>query len=222
MKDWIYAIAALFLLSSCFEKIEDDDIVTSEYFELTDGADIKFTNNVKSSFLTIEGKNCHWWFEDIPTWVSLSDAEGNGSKKVTITTTEDNPSVTAPREETMTVRISAFAKQIRITQDPSIPPIFTVTPTWLTFDGLEETKTLILAGRGFWNISPNKNWCTVKPDSGNGSAEVSVTVVKNNTMEPRQAKLTVTTDEKTIEVEITQNRGYQDKPGGDDNPDPTY
>lgn len=222
MKNWIYAIAIVFLFGSCFEKIEDDDIVTSEYFEISGDTDFQFTKSSNSLVLTIEGNNCHWWFENIPTWVSLSDVEGNGSKKVTITATEENPSVTEVRQSTMIVRISAFSKEIHLKQDPSEPIVFTVTPTELTFDGLDETKTLKLFGKGSWSISSNKDWCSVNPSSGNGSTEVSVIVTKNNTTEPRYAKLTITTTEKTIEIEISQGKGYQDKPGGNDNPDPTY
>lgn len=222
MKNWIYVIAIVFLFGSCFEKIEDDDIVTSEYFEILGDTEFQFTKSSNSSVLTIEGVNCHWWFENIPSWVSLSDVEGNGSKKVTITATEENPSVTQIRQSTMIVRISAFSKEIHLKQDPSEPTDFTVTPTELTFDGLGETKSLKLSGKGSWSISSNKDWCSVNPDSGNGSTEVSVTVTKNNTTELRQAKLTIITTEKTIEIDIIQGKGYQDKPGGNDNPDPTY
>ena len=222
MKNWMYAIATVFLFSSCFEKIEEDDIVSSEFFELTSDSEIQFTTNNKSSVISIEGKNCHWWFENIPTWVSLSDVEGNDSKKVTITVIEENPSVTEVRQSTMMVRISAFSKEIRLKQAPSEPTEFTVTPTELTFDGLGETKSLKLSGKGSWSISSNKDWCSVDPNSGNGSTEVTVNVTKNNTTEPRQAKLTIASTGKTIEIEITQGKGYQNKPGGNDNPDPTY
>lgn len=222
MKKDIYFLIAALLFSSCFEKIGDDDIVTSEYFDISGDLEITFTNNVKSSFVTIEGKSCHWWFENIPTWVILSDIEGNESKQVTIKVIEDNPSTTSSRTETMKVRIAAFAKEIILKQEPSEPTEFTVTPTELSFDGLGGTKTLSLIGKGAWSISSNKDWCTITPNSGNGSTEVMVTVSKNGTTELRNAILIVANDGSPVEVTIIQLKGYSPIPGGDDNPNPTY
>jgi len=74
----------------------------------------------------------------------------------------------------------------------------------LPFDSETLNKTFEITSNVAWTVSSDQSWCTVTPTSGNGNAEIKVTVTEyDNYKESRKAKITVTAvglSPETIEV----------------------
>jgi len=85
-------------------------------------------------------------------------------------------------------------------------PILELSEDELTFSldgGQEITK---LYANAEWTISEAPEWCLLSSRSGVGTTDLTITVLKNEDMEPRETSLTISSQGMTIPLKIKQNR----------------
>lgn len=218
----ILAITLLVTLSSCsFNELEVTDIATVEFLNVF-LENATFDEDNSQFTCKIEARNCHWNIIGIPSWLHVSENEGDGDKNVIISVSETNPSDETPRQAQLFVKTRYLSKSISVIQNPSKSMPISINPTAFEMDAYGDTKVLTINVRGSWSISSNQHWCSTSTSNGTGPSEVEVIVEKNGTTEERVAILTITSKNESIMVSITQKPGYSNKPGGNDNPDPIY
>ena len=145
-----------------------------------------------------------WQVTDLPNWVKMPLEGVGGFMSVNIQADENSGN-----ERTGTITITSSGQKINITiKQEAFVPIY---PASLSFLGEGGTKTFQVTTNAIWSITDNvyADWISYTPNSGNGSATISVTLKANpSSTTTRSATLTITAKGFTpITVNITQERG---------------
>lgn len=80
-----------------------------------------------------------------------------------------------------------------------------VSPSSLDFEATASSMTFAIQSNSSWTIECTESWCSVSPESGNGDATVSVSVVANESITERNAHITIFAGETAKEISVTQN-----------------
>lgn len=153
--------------------------------------------------------NGKWIVKTNNNWCHLSQTSGTGNTIIELTCDANNSN--GERIDTIYVSnaLGLNTKKIPVIQSSTdlyiIPGIKN-----LEFNGQGETIKFQLLSNVKWNITASHSWCQVSPISGNGDQEISVTLGRNPTASPRNAKLTITSTTSgvsPVEVNITQYKG---------------
>jgi len=80
----------------------------------------------------------------------------------------------------------------------------------LVYTEIGGSQLVAVSGDAEWNASSNQSWCSVSPNSGNGSGAINITVDLNNSVELRSAKVTVSSADNSLScvIVITQAAGH--------------
>lgn len=134
-------------------------------------------------------------------WISVFPNQGNGNNDISVTVRENNEE---ERDGILTINSGAGIQQVRVTQKaPSAPqpPIgkseIKVSPSVELLGEEKSTTTITVSATAntVWNISGGPEWLSFNK-SGLGSTSVVITATKENfSDEPREAKLTFTTED---------------------------
>ncbi len=135
------------------------------------------------------GETLNWTASDNATWMSVAPGSGTNAGTVTVT-----PSITGLTAGTYTANVTLSAtgatgspKAIPVTltlDPPATPPVLSVTPASLTFNGTQgaagpATKSLTVSNAGggtlSWTAADDVPWLSVSPASGTGAGSVTVT-----------------------------------------------
>ncbi len=157
----------------------------------------------ESKYLSIT-INQSWKATCSANWVTLKDAEGKNSGKVTIVA-EANPS---DKSRTATVVISHGGKSeyVSITQEGS--PSLKLSKKKVDFDATPSYgQTITITCNRKWYASSDKDWLTVSPTNHNGDGDLTLKATSNPTMDIRYATVTVTYEGGTETIDVTQAAG---------------
>lgn len=172
------------------------DIILSEK-----SLDFSYLGESKSVSFTI---NQSWKATCSANWVTLKDAEGKNSGKLTIVA-EANPS---DKSRTATVVISHGGKSeyVSITQEGS--PSLKLSKNKVDFDATPSYgQTITITCNRKWYASSDKDWLTVSPTNHNGDGDLTLKATSNPTMDIRYATVTVTYEGGTETIDVTQAAG---------------
>lgn len=144
-------------------------------------------------------------------WFGVSPASGE-TGKVTLVFSAEKNATGETRTGTATVSADGIEKTETITvSQPSVevaPPVpdteLSVSPERLSFGPDAGTLTLGITANKDWKVSADNSWVTVDKSSGNGNAQVSVSVTKNVSTSSRSAVITVVSEEKSATVSVVQ------------------
>ena len=146
-----------------------------------------------------------WTATTSMSWLTISPESGNGASTISVTAEPNNS--TAERT----------GKLFVISGDKSIPVVVTqsggsisVSSSILSFVNAGETKFLNLQASNSmlaWNAITNDSWIKVSPESGSGSATLSITAEFNNSTKERSGKLTIVSGDVAVPITITQEGG---------------
>ena len=150
--------------------------------------------------------NTYWQLTDYPSWISLSMAEGRGDAENIVVTAEENPSTTE-RSSTMLLKMDGKDDYITIALQQS-GKSFSITPTKLEFTDKQETKDVFIETDGTWQANTEFPWIEISPSSSSGNSILSISVTENTTESERKGSVSVTMDDKTLEISITQTGKY--------------
>ena len=157
----------------------------------------------ESKYLSIT-INQSWKATCSANWVTLKDAEGKNSGKVTIVA-EANPS---DKSRTATVVISHGGKSeyVSITQEGS--PSLKLSKNKVDFDATPSYgQTITITCNRKWYASSDQDWLTVSPTYYDGDGDLTLKATSNPTMDIRYATVTVTYEGGTETIDVTQAAG---------------
>ena len=148
--------------------------------------------------------NQSWKATCSANWVTLKDAEGKNSGKVTIVA-EPNPS---DKSRSATVVISHGGKNeyVSITQEGS--PSLKLSKNKVDFDATPSYgRTITITCNRKWYASSDQGWLTVSPTYYDGDGDLTLKATNNPTMDIRYATVTVTYEGGTETIDVTQAAG---------------
>lgn len=149
--------------------------------------------------------NTLWEITGTPTWLNIHPSKGENNSAVSIKAS-DNPNTS---QRTAAIRISqqglSLEKNIIVTQEGKF---FNVLQKSLEFEDVDNPKYVRVETNGQWKVSTQESWLTVSPSSGNGTADVLVSVLENETTTDRNGLITFTMGDKTSSVSVFQRGKY--------------
>lgn len=157
----------------------------------------------ESKFLSIT-INQSWKATCSANWVTLKDAEGKNSGKVTIVA-EANPSDKS-RSATVVISHGGKSEYVSITQDGS--PSLKLSKNKVDFDAKPSYgKTITITCNRKWYASSDQDWLSVSPTYYDGDGDLTLKATSNPTMDIRYATVTVTSEGGTETIDVTQAAG---------------
>lgn len=167
---------------------------------------LSFIDAGESKSLTITTTtSLPWTATSASSWLKVSPESGSGSATLSVSAEANNS--TAERT----------GKLFIVSGDKSIPVVVTqsggslsVSASSLSFINAGETKSLHLQASNSmlaWSAITNDSWLKVSPESGNGSATLSVSAEANISTSERTGKLTILSGDVSIPITIIQVGG---------------
>ena len=148
--------------------------------------------------------NCDWSITGAAEWLTVSSLHGNNNATITLSATQNTSADS--RSCTLTLQGGNLRRTVTVTQSGAGASL-AVSPTSLSFDYKEGTKTFDVSSNSSWTVSSDQYWCTVSPQSGSNNGSVTVKATQNNSENTRTATITVSGGGKTATITITQNGG---------------
>lgn len=138
------------------------------------------------------------------SWITLYDAEGKNSGKITITA-DANPSEDS-RTSIIVISHNGKTSYINVTQEGV--PYLRLSKDKIDFAAKSSgNQTVTITSNRQWSASSNQEWLTVSPANGNGNGSLSITASDNPTMDQRMATVTLKYGDKTVTIDVTQAAG---------------
>lgn len=133
------------------------------------------------------------WFVSTPDWIRISQSEGSGDARITLTVSSIEGDLTEGREAQVFFGNLSISERVHVVQ--AAEPILGIdlTPSSLAFVCTGETKTVAVATEDSWTVSLEEDWVSVSQLEGQGDAEISVTVGENPIYETRSTIVLFTT-----------------------------
>lgn len=162
------------------------------------------TGETKPLKLQTSNEQLLWTASTNESWIKLSSESGNGSTTLSVTTEANNS--TSERTGNIIITSGETTIPVAVTQYSGS---LTVSSSSLDFIDAGETKPLKITTTTSlpWTASSNSTWIKITPESGNGSATLSVTAEANNGTSERKGKITIISGEKTTTIDATQFGG---------------
>lgn len=227
-KNICFCLLAL-LLVAC-DKIDGiEPIVSKEYINK------EYINVVSSLSLLGDGQetelmisaNCSWSISYSASWLTVTPLSGSNNETVKVSA--DKNSTGQERTAILTIQGgNAPSKSVVVTQgkgseDPVVRTLSSNT-TSLSFEAKEESKTFTISSNTNWMIS-KPDWCIVSVSSGNGNADVVVTVAENPSKEQRSGQIVISGEGvSSVTIGVSQkgkDTTNSQEPGADDNLPPS-
>ena len=135
------------------------------------------------------------------SWITLKDAEGKNSGKITITaeanTSEDS------RSATLIISYGGKSEYVSITQK-GVPVNLSISPDDFSIHRNGGEKTLRITSDTYWTVSTDATWLSLSKYSGNGNGEVVVTASANEG-NARSAIIKFTHNKTEVPVKVSQD-----------------
>ena len=149
--------------------------------------------------------NVDWTVSCPDAWVTVSPASGtgNGSFKITVTANDQFEA----RSSTVSVKAGDKTASVKVNQ-LSLTPSILVNPTTLEIDALGGTATVDVTANSPWTVTVPEDcgWIAAEPASGEGNAQVTLTVAASDVRAARSAVITFkeTVGNSTMNVTVNQ------------------
>ena len=194
-------LAVVMCFVSCAKENELEEGVSASKNKATVPSELFLDGNGASKTINIDA-DCEWSFTNVPSWITLSDTNGDGSYVVTITPSV-NPSSTEQRKGTVSFNAGDRSKTIALTQGVANESLELPVQT-LSFDNTSSSSSFAIKSNGSWKITGEKDWLSLDKTEGTGDANVKVTVMENTSEEERQAELTIQGSQKKQTMTVVQ------------------
>lgn len=169
------------------------------YIEV-DKTDITYAASGESKTFTINS-NTSWIIKNTPSWLTVSQASGNGNATVTITASNNASSCSRSATICVTQEGVTIGASINITQNGKSLEVSTQS---LNFEDVAGTKNIEIRSDELWVIQNDNLWIVASPSSGSGTTSVELSVSENETEASREGYIYVTMLDKTVSVKVTQ------------------
>ena len=203
-KLFLGSLASLALLAGCNNKENTPEVAPSMTL---DPETLSFENVLSEQRIKITS-NVDWTVSDIPSWITVKPTSGTASEEPVFVSVEVGTNgERAERSATLKFASEKISKTLKVTQK-SANASFDLSEK--AFAAKPEAGSVKFEVRSnvAWTVASDSKDFTVTPESGNGTAEVTVNYTANNNGAPRMATITVSTTEDVTpnkyEVKITQ------------------
>ena len=161
---------------------------------------ITLSHQGESKYVTVT-INQSWKATCSASWITLKDAEGKNSGKITITaeanTSEDS------RSATLIISYGGKSEYVSITQK-GVPVNLSISPDDFSIHRNGGEKTLRITSDTYWTVSTDATWLSLSKYSGNGNGEVVVTASANEG-NARSAIIKFTHNKTEVPVKVSQD-----------------
>jgi len=148
---------------------------------------------------------------DVP-WCNIANTnngEGNGTNQTLHIVGGINPT-TKMRTAVISIQAGGLQKDVILTQTAGASKL-TIHPTFISADSKEDVYSIIVTSNSQWDATINdatiNDWCTITPNSGFGSAVITVSVARNHGYARRHAFISIVSGEIQKTDTIFQNGG---------------
>ena len=161
---------------------------------------ITLSHQGESKYVTVT-INQSWKATCSASWITLKDAEGRNSGKITISadvnTSEDS------RSATLIISYGSKSEYVSITQK-GVPVNLSISPDDFSIHRNGGEQTLRITSDTYWTVSTDATWLSLSKYSGDGNGEVVVTAPANEG-NARSAIITFTHNKTKVEVKVSQD-----------------
>ena len=161
---------------------------------------ITLSHQGESKYVTVT-INQSWKATCSASWITLKDAEGRNSGKITISadvnTSEDS------RSATLIISYGSKSEYVSITQK-GVPVNLSISPDDFSIHRNGGEQTLRITSDTYWTVSTDATWIGLSKYSGDGNGEVVVTAPANEG-NARSAIITFTHNKTKVEVKVSQD-----------------
>lgn len=162
--------------------------------------------------------NLEWEVIVDESWLTVVPMQGSGDASIKITVEINESGV--PR--TTAVGITStnaengenINQQISVTQAGTVPPELTLAKENLYFNSASSSETVALNSNTDWHATADVTWISIDPASGNGSAELNISVEENTGRATRRGNVLVKDNgnlEASINIEQEGSVGSEEK-----------
>lgn len=166
---------------------------------------LTFDSTVETKQMEVSS-NTSWEVLSCPQWLEVTPTSGSGNKTISITS-KDNPLTDARTGQLIIGQKGvALSDTLNVTQEGKS---FDDVVASMSFSDKAESKTLNLSTDGHWTVSAaGYDWINVSPLSGDGNANLTVSVTENRGDEKRTGKIDITVGTTSKSVVIEQDGKY--------------
>lgn len=149
--------------------------------------------------------NTSWKVESYPVWLSLSVLSGAGNATIDVTT-NDNPIVDS-RSGSIVITQEGLdlSCEIAVMQ---VGKAFELSAPYMEFPHNASSQTLKLRSELPWTSFVAGEWISTNPQSGTTDADVTVSVLENNSYDEREGNVTYMVDGKSMVLSVHQQPKY--------------
>lgn len=194
-------LAVVMCFVSCAKENELEEGVSASKNKATVPSEILLDGNGASKMINIDA-DCEWSFTNVPSWITLSATNSNGSASVEITPSV-NPSSTDERKGTISFNAGDRSKTITLTQGVANESLELPVQT-LSFDNVSSSSSFAIKSNGSWKITGEKDWLSLDKTEGTGDGNVKVTVQENTLEDERRAELIIQGSQKKQTMTVVQ------------------
>jgi hypothetical protein len=151
--------------------------------------------------------NKAWSVASNQSWCTVSPSGGTRSGSFTISLEANSTFVARTATVTISSGDGTVSRTITVSQ-PAKVLTFTLSSSSYSISYKGSEKTLALTANASWTAVCDSTWCTVSPASGEGNADLKITVAPSTLAVRRSATITVTVNTPTPQsksVAITQS-----------------
>lgn len=149
--------------------------------------------------------NLNWTIQSDQNWLSPEKTTGSGNDTVLLVAQRNV--LTTERAALITIDGGALSRSIVVIQHPG-SQYLSVSKTSITIGANNNsTATFSISANVDWSISSNQTWVQPNSNSGSNNAIIVLTAFQNPTAATRNAIITVTNNNITCIINVTQNAG---------------
>ncbi|PXY02513.1 hypothetical protein DF185_00010 [Marinifilum breve] len=161
---------------------------------------LNFSSNLSTKQLVISS-NQNWKVTSNESWLISDKTISSNNGTVGITCLANSG---AERNAVLTVEAGGMVKYVSVKQEAGIS--LSVTPSSISVPAMSlDPKYIDINSTAGWSISSNVSWISFDKNSGVGNGRVSVYFVQNDSLDARNAMITVSSGQVSRVINITQD-----------------
>lgn len=165
---------------------------------------VMFSADACSRTVDVES-NTKWKVTSKPEWITVSSETYDGNKTLTLNATANSQTSTRTGTVTLACDGVALSKSITVGQEGRK---FDNLVSSLSFTAEPSSQLFSISTDASWTAEASESWVTLSNTSGNGNADVQVSVAENTSDAERTATVTVTAGGTAQTILITQASHY--------------
>ncbi|MFB0974147.1 MAG: BACON domain-containing protein, partial [Bacteroidales bacterium] len=197
-------ILAAFAILAVAVGCKPDPVLT-----LTTASDSAVTFEIPGGTKTITFyANYAWTAASSDSWVTVSPASGN-AEAGSITMTAAANTTSSERTATVTITMETLKQTITCKQGAQVLKLSNSDDASWTIGKEEKTIAVDFTSNLDWTAASSVDWITLTPTSGKAAtsaAEITLKVAANDTYDDRTGIVTVTSNGKTLGIEVKQSQ----------------